>query len=284
MDANLSMPSIYWEEAEKKGTLELFAYETDDLLKTEEKVKKTAYVYLPHGYQRETAGKIVYYMHGAGVDMEEMLCHGAESSPLKNILDNLILRGEIEPLIVVFPTYYQENYTPDNCTREKDFFLAEKFPKELIHTLLPAVEGKYLPALSCEREKQREKRAFGGFSFGGGIAWEVWKHCVDYFAFFFPNSGYYLKKIKDNAANMQALANETADFLRASRIDKRKFRIHAMTGSRDIAYEPMKAQIEAMREHKDLFDQENLQFFVLQDGLHDSICAGIYFYHALKYF
>ena len=150
MGANLSMSSLYWEEADEKGTLELFAYDTGNLLKVEETVRKIVYVYLPYEYNREKTYPIVYYMHGAGVDMEEMLCHGAESSPLKNILDNLIRRGEIEPLIVVFATYYQEDYTSKNCTRENDFLLAERFPQELVHTLLPAVEKKYCPAFSGE--------------------------------------------------------------------------------------------------------------------------------------
>src|SRR5690554_8200734 len=66
-----------------------------------EPIIKKCSVYLPPGYDendRERKYNMLYLLHGIGGNRNEWLNGG-----VRNILDNLIANGEIEPLIVVFP-------------------------------------------------------------------------------------------------------------------------------------------------------------------------------------
>src|SRR5690554_7222219 len=66
-----------------------------------EPIEKKCNVYLPAGYDendQERKYNVLYLLHGIGGNRNEWLNGG-----VRNILDNLIANGEIEPLIVVFP-------------------------------------------------------------------------------------------------------------------------------------------------------------------------------------
>ena len=68
---------------------------------------------------------------------------------VKNILDNMIARGDIEPLIVVTPSFYSYGLFGDDDMKEIKEFSQVKvdstnnFIKELRYDLILAVEGKY---------------------------------------------------------------------------------------------------------------------------------------------
>ena len=101
------------EESEQAGTVEEVVYDTKAYATDERDVKKTAYVYLPYGYSEEKEYNILYLMHGTGDDEKYWL----KTNPYnKTMLDNMIADGDIEPLIVVTPTFYVE----DDCADDLD--------------------------------------------------------------------------------------------------------------------------------------------------------------------
>ena len=111
------------EESEQAGTVEEVVYDTKAYATDERDVKKTAYVYLPYGYSEEKEYNILYLMHGTGDDEKYWL----KTNPYnKTMLDNLIASGDIQPLIVVTPTFYVE----DDCADDLDQ-LTYSFAKEL---------------------------------------------------------------------------------------------------------------------------------------------------------
>ena len=82
--------------------MEEVVYDTKAYATDERDVKKTAYVYLPYGYSEEKEYNILYLMHGTGDDEKYWL----KTNPYnKTMLDNMIADGDIEPLIVVTPTF-----------------------------------------------------------------------------------------------------------------------------------------------------------------------------------
>ena len=278
-----TMPSIYWTEAEEKGTIEKCVYDTEDALKIGRMIQKYAYVYLPFGYQRGKDYKVAYFMHGAGTDISEFLNHGEECSPMKNVLDHMIQYKDVEQMIVVFPTYYQGDYNPSNCTMEKDVFLGKYFPQELVSSLMPAVESRYCTATGRETA-HRSRRGFGGFSFGGAITWEVFSQCLEQFSFFFPASGYFLDKIAERSVDLGKRVSQLAGHVENSYKEAKEFYIYAVTGEKDIAYTPMKEQIQLMKKVPEIFNEENMTFAVCENGLHNYEYAGMYLYNALRAF
>ena len=131
-----AVPAKYDEtEPTQPGTVEEVVYNTKAYATDERDVKKTAYVYLPYGYDSEKEYNILYLMHGTGDDEKYWL----KTNPYnKTMLDNMIADGDIQPLIVVTPTFYVE----DDCADDLDQ-LTYSFAKELRNDLMPEIESSY---------------------------------------------------------------------------------------------------------------------------------------------
>lgn len=163
------------------GILEQIDYDTKAYATDGRDVQKSAYVYLPYGYSEAEQYNILYLLHGTGDDEEYWL---KTFSYNKAMVDNLIYRGEIEPLIIVTPTFYVE----DDCLDGLDP-LTYSFKDELRNDLMPAVELKYSTyAVSCDEEgfiASRDHRAFAGLSRGAVTTLHsVFTGCLDYFSTF----------------------------------------------------------------------------------------------------
>ena len=106
---------------------------------------------------------------------------------MKHILDHGIANGEIQPMIVVCPTY--NNTSPEDSG---DYSLAlrltDNYHNELINDLIPAVEGKYSTYAEDTTSEaiaaSRDYRAFGGFSMGSMATWRTFEHSLDYLLFY----------------------------------------------------------------------------------------------------
>ena len=150
-------------EIAEAGTLEELVYETHAYATDGRTVTKRALVYLPYGYDETRSYNILYLMHGTGDDENYWLkMHGYN----KIMLDRMIAFGEIEPLIVVTPTFYVE----DDCKDTGLDALTFSFAEELRNDLMPAAEEKYSTFAPSIDEKgfaaSREHRAFAGLSRG----------------------------------------------------------------------------------------------------------------------
>lgn len=173
-------------ESEQAGNVEEVVYDTKAYATDERDVKKTAYVYLPYGYSEEKEYNILYLMHGTGDDEKYWL----KTNPYnKTMLDNMIADGDIEPLIVVTPTFYVE----DDCADDLDQ-LTYSFAKELRNDLMPEIESSYSTyAKSADDEgfsKSRDHRAFAGLSRGAVTMYHsALCQSLDYFSWFGAFSG-----------------------------------------------------------------------------------------------
>lgn len=173
-------------EPEQAGTVEEVVYETKAYATDERNVTKTAYVYLPYGYSGEKEYNILYLMHGTGDDEKYWL----KTNPYNKImLDNLIASGDIQPLIVVTPTFYVE----DDCADDLDQ-LTYSFAKELRNDLMPEIESSYSTYAKSADDagfsESRDHRAFAGLSRGAVTMYHsVLCQSLDYFSWFGAFSG-----------------------------------------------------------------------------------------------
>lgn len=120
----------------ERGTVEKISYTAHDYVGDGEDVTKSAYVYLPAGYDESKRYNVVYLMHGIGGNEDEWGLNKYGSSRVKFTLDNLIGRGDIEPCIVVTP-----NGRALACgTGNNAFYL---FGYELRNDLIPYMEEHY---------------------------------------------------------------------------------------------------------------------------------------------
>lgn len=281
------LPADYGTPAEKRGTVETFAYRTNG-------AEKTAYVYLPYGY--ETSGEcynILYFMHGGGGTAGEMFEESHSRRFVMNrILDHAIEDGVIAPLIVVTPTFYPAGDRDTSVSNAGN--LVAKFPAEFENDLMPAVESHYRTyATTTDKtglKASRAHRAFGGFSMGSVTTWYEFATVLDYVAYFLPLSG---DSWQFGEMGGRSHPKETAAYL-ADIADKAQkngnsFFIYAATGSDDIAYPALSAQVAAMRgESAFRFAPSqsggNISFQVLDGGRHSYEYYRNYIISGLKTF
>ena len=150
-------------EIAEAGSIEELIYETKAYATDGRAVQKRALVYLPYGYDPQKPYDILYLMHGTGDDENYWL---STHSYNKVMLDRLIAFGEIEPLIVITPTFYTEDDCKDTGLDPLTFAFAE----ELRNDLMPAAESKYSTWASSMDDagfaESRGHRAFAGLSRG----------------------------------------------------------------------------------------------------------------------
>lgn len=177
-----AVPTVFdSQECPQPGTLERLDYSTCAYATDDRTVEKSAYVYLPYGYSADKPYNILYLLHGTGDDEEYWLKRNPYN---KTMVDNMIYRGEIEPLIIVTPTFYVE----DDCLDGLDP-LTYSFKEELRNDLMPAIEGKYstfaVTADDAGFIQSRDHRAFAGLSRGAVTTLHsVFTGCLDQFSTF----------------------------------------------------------------------------------------------------
>ncbi|SFF07907.1 Putative esterase [Paenibacillus catalpae] len=138
-----------------------------------EGIIKKCNIYLPAGYDEhdtETKYNVLYLLHGVGGDHNEWFYGG-----VRNIIDNLIANGDIDPLIIVFPNGRSAHDWTDRTfnsegTNMLGFYY---FDYELRHDLIPFIESNYNAYADIKRtspeaiEYNRMHRAIAGLSMGG---------------------------------------------------------------------------------------------------------------------
>lgn len=191
------IPSEYYNPAKQQGRLEKITYDTYESFSYEKKTQKLtkeAWVYIPYGYTEENKYNVFYLSHGGWSNETSLMGTDNNPRPFKNVIDNAIQDGKINPLIIVLPTY---NNTSQNDSGDYSLAiqLTNQFHNELVNDLIPAVEGKYSTyADDTSREgikQSRDHRGFGGFSMGSVNTWNTFRYCLDYFRYFMPMSGSY---------------------------------------------------------------------------------------------
>ena len=266
----------YYGPCEQAGTVERidydsFVYDMDGT--PGDAMPKYAYVYLPCGYDRERQYNILYLSHGGGGAAENWLI---EIERDKNMIDHMIANGEIEPLIIVTPTFYQYN----DLTRTGSIAvnLTEIFRYELRNDLIPAVEAKYatyaggdvsIPGLVASRDH----RAFAGLSMGSMTTWAS-ALCgnLDFFSWFGPYSA------GGDAEKVLATIHDPAN------ADYPIHYIYNANGTADMAFIGHKQMYNTLLSDPYFTEGENIEFTTLHLYMHDWPAWTIDLYNTLLVF
>ena len=274
----------------KQGKIEEFKYMAHKNGRT---FQKHARVYTPYGYKakdNKTKYDVLYLMHGGGDKTTSFLTPPQDWLPLRNILDNLIAEGKMRPIIVVCPTFYDDDENIGANNMGDAIALTRDFHTELQNDLIPTVEKKYNTYLegtdSIAVTKSRDHRAYGGFSMGALSTWYQLAYGVNAVKHFLPLSGdiwaYNEKGEKQDAK----FAAEWMNSMLEKSPFAHDFEVYGYTGTKDIAGNPEKATIEALHNYAPLFryatPNANLRLSMKKDGEHFYGHINEYLYYALQ--
>jgi len=276
------VPEKYYSLAKQQGTLVNFNYDTYESLTYEQKtqkIQKRAVIYLPYGYSEDKPYNVFYLMHGGWGNETTTLGTPDKPSAFKNVIDNAITTGEIEPLIIVCPTY--NNTSPqDSANFSLALALNRNYHNELLNELIPTVENAYSTyAKSVSPENliaSRDHRGFGGFSMGSVATWRTFQYGLDYFRYFLPMS-------------CGTSLDEENIFAAAKTRDKSDYFVWVITGTEDFAYRYDENRVELMRKSSYFTERGNGQSgnfaYSVKDGYsHDGLAAMEYTYNGLCWF
>ena len=254
-DTNRKRNSV--EEAEQRGSIVRVDYNTRDYAEGSGAARtNTAYVYLPYGYDGQERYNIMYLVHGhygtASTYFE------TENGMLRKLLDQMIAHGDIDPMIVVTPTY---NYGQPTA----NYTDADPYCRAL--------------------PQEREHRAIGGFSMGAVTTWYAFDETLDAFKWFMPISGDCWSLGRFAGMNRpDETAAYLADKVRQSAYAGTGFYIWAASGTSDSAYSETLLQIEGMARLPEVFHTGNMTFHEKEGARHEYRPTMEYIYNALPFF
>lgn len=147
---------------------------------TGEAIEKKCNIYLPAGYDKDdsnTKYNVLYLLHGVGGNRYEWLFASGNvdgNHIICNIIDNLIAKGDIEPLIVVFPEGRSTSEWQDTSFNSEGINMLGfyYFDYELRYDLIPFIESQYNTYANIKDKSDdgiaynRTHRAIAGLSMG----------------------------------------------------------------------------------------------------------------------
>ncbi|MBR1530156.1 MAG: family 43 glycosylhydrolase [Oscillospiraceae bacterium] len=254
-------PGEYLEPCVQAGTITKETY-------TGIRGTKSLNVYTPYNYDPSKKYNIFYLMHGGGENENTIFSNDVR---LGNMLDHMIMNGELEPMIVVTPTFNGSGSEAGNFW--------EEFRKDVV----PFVEGKYSTyaksANEADLQASRMHRAYGGFSMGSLSTWCVADHDMDLVGYFMPLSG-------NNWEGMNTLTKE----IDSLGLKQNQYFFFCATGSEDLAYPNMRPEMEDLKGRTNYFNytsdfsKGNFYFMVAENQTHWWGAVRHYVYDALPYF
>ncbi|MCR5102778.1 MAG: hypothetical protein K6B41_15625 [Butyrivibrio sp.] len=271
------VPKNYYEDI-KGGRLEEIFYDSVKYYSDKSKVTKRALVYVPEGY--DGSGKnynVLYLMHGGGGNEEEIMYCQNRSLQLKHILDHMIANGDIEPMLVVTPTFYYSDSQSALHDIKDAGVLTKLYHNEFRNDLLPAIDSKYRTIAD------RDHRAFSGFSMGSEVTWEMYLNCLDLIKNFMPLSGdCWIVEEKGGATYPEKTAKLMKEYIKDKGFDNYSYNVFAFTGDKDIAFPALDPLIKAML--ADGFNNDNdkrLRYCSWEEGIHTYEYGYEYLYNLL---
>lgn len=282
-----SYPSAYSQPSSHAGEVRTISYPTFDYVDgTLAPRTNQACVYIPYGYNSNTEREynVLYLVHGHYGTYSSFLSY--KNGLLVNVLDNMIEKRDIEPVIVVTPSYNYGQPTSNYVDADK---YCEALTQELLNDLMPIVESDFRTyAESADPkgfEQSRNHRMIGGFSMGAVTTWYAFEHLLPYFRNYLPISGDCWSLGTFAGMNRpHETAQYLADIARQSKYGTNGFYIWAASGTSDSAYHETLVQIEAMAELSDVFNRRTMSFHEKDNARHEYGPSIEYVYNALKYF
>lgn len=279
-------PNAYYQPAAKQGTLHRIFYTSKTYDEAAGIIEKDALVYLPYGYEAEDREyNVFYFMHGGGGDSDEVFGGLEAKTDLKNILDNMIANRDIEPLIVIAPSFYYKGTEEALTSTKAAGELTQNFHHELVKDLLPAVESAY------RVKKGREHRAFGGYSMGSEATWNVFAKCLNEFQYFLPMSGdCWAVQLQGGLVCPKETVEYLEQAIRKFGTYGQNYRLFICVGDNGVAYQPLNTMVQEMMQHTDYFifgtdfKEGNVIYCVASGGTHSYEYCYHYIYNALPHF
>ena len=187
-----AVPEEYFSAADHAGQVIEVTYDSRDYTDdSQPAIQKTAYVYLPYGYDeadQDTRYDILYLMHGWTMTAGDFF--NESGSGIVPMLDHMIENGEIPPLIVVCATFDAQNHSQSFSRSVEELSV---FHNDLRENLMPYIESHYHTYAEDVTpqafQASRAHRAFGGFSLGAVTTWYHFIYNLDYIQYFLPMSG-----------------------------------------------------------------------------------------------
>ena len=180
-------------------------------------------VYTPADYEKGNKKYPVFYLVSGTTDTEETWF---KVGKVNVILDNLIAQGKAVPMIVVMPygNVFGSTPSPTTLAAAKMY---QKFEQELTECVMPFVEKNF------RTKNNRESRAIGGFSRGGGQSLFTVYSNFDKFAYLASYSAYltpevmdvYFPNIKTDISQLKLMwfGVGTSDFLYQNVLDHQNY-------------------------------------------------------------
>ena len=185
-EAAAKIPAEYMTaEKEMGGKVQAIQYPSRDYAKDNMEITKHALVYLPPDYSEENAYDLLVLCHGiGGTELEWGFMK--EWCTAKNAVDNLILKGEIRPLIIVMPNGRSTaDYNDTSFGNAQSFYV---FGQELRNDLLPYMDAHFATRASRHPDDPafaRMTRSMAGLSMGGMQTINIGMcECLDLFSAF----------------------------------------------------------------------------------------------------
>lgn len=313
-----AIPAAYKKPAEQQGKIVSITYQTSTYYGEETwpgnsetqptfaqyadredvALEKTIYLYLPYGYDAEEsrAYNVLYHIHGTTCDGTTLIKGEGKESETKNLLDNMIQNGDMEPTIVVFPTWYNGL----DVDEENPDYLINHFGTELIRDIMPAVESQFRTyaglqedmteeEITAALEASRDHRAVSGYSRGGCLTWNIFANMMAYFRWYVPISGDYLCELQmASVENSDAKVEQLIDQLQAEGYGPEDFFVYSSVGALDFAYEGVHTQFLSMLRHPDFFiygrnaEEGNFYLCTAPKLWHGDTMSPHYLYNALQ--
>ena len=278
------VPSNCKSIAKHKGIVESFEYDSLDYARDKSQITKTAYIYLPYNYYAKNSQKqynIVYLMHGLGGSAGFFFSNRS----LKNMLDRLIEKGDMMPMIIVSASFYNNK---SNRHFVGSMLEVRAYHKEFENNLMPAIEEHYRTYAASLSENglrlSRDHRAFGGFSLGSVTTWMQFCENSDYIRWYLPMSGscwYY-----GTFGNFQTEKNVKylKKVVKKHKLQSQGYFIYFTTGTDDEIKDQSILQADEMLKYGDVFTTDNFVFYQKEGGAHDINAVQEYLYNALPLF
>ena len=282
-----TVPEEYFAPSGHPGQVAEITYDSRDYTDTAEPaIQKTAYVYLPYGYDEtdeDTRYNILYLMHGWTMTAGDFF--DPAQSGIVPMLDHMVENGDIPPVIVVCATFDAQNQSQGFSRSVEELSV---FHRDLRENLIPYVESRYHTYAQDVTEEglraSRVHRAFGGFSLGAVTTWYQFIYNLDYIKYFLPMSGDCWIMGTYGGRNYPV---ETVDYLEQvvadGGWDGNDFCIYQGIGTSDPIWDQTDSQIQEMLT-RNLFAAENLHYAIIEGGRHDIDACERYLYHALQSF
>ncbi|MBR1530839.1 MAG: hypothetical protein IJ643_02135 [Eubacterium sp.] len=278
-----NVPDEYFEKAKVCGKLEAVTYKTPA-------ATKRAIIYLPPNYNSSKQYDIIYFQGGA--NSTEKTYFGTPEKPKErfiNMLDNMIANGKIKPIIAVCANFYNKPRSETSAGELMNSY--QTYSDEVRNILVPAVESKYSTFAKSVSEDglkaSRAHRAFGGYSMGAAITWNMFANNLDYFYYYIPNCGGlqnpYVPHLTTDAGSMLNKAVKDNGYT------ANDFFIYSVVGTLDITYNSTRCLINDLKHNYSenfIFTQDNtkngnITFKTKAFKFHGFENATTYYYNAL---